>query len=268
VRHQEGAEPRYPIAKVDDPFPAWLDALETRHRQNLTFAEIRRALQALSSLYVERRDKLGSGTALEGAGKRAAFALFFGPLHFLLVREIVRAVAAAEPPLRSILDLGCGTGTAGAAWALETAGRASLEGVDRSAWAVAEARWTASRLGLRARFSTGDLVRARLRPAPDAILLAFAVNELRPEARAELLERLVIAHREGARVLVVEPLARRALTFWDEWSHRFAAAGGRADEWRFSVGLPPALRLLDKAAGLDHSVLTGRSLYLRPDRMP
>jgi len=251
---------------VDDPFPAWLGALEARHRQSLSFAEVRRALQALSSLYVERRDKLGSGAALEGAGKRAAFALFFGPLHFLLLREIVRALGAAERPPRTILDLGCGTGAAGAAWAFETAGRATLEGVDRSAWAVAEARWTASRLGLRARFSTGDLVRAPLRPAPDAVLLAFTVNEVRPEARAPLLERLLAAQGDGSRVLVVEPLARRALTFWDEWSRRFAAAGGRADEWRFSVALPPALRLLDKAAGLDHRVLTGRSLYLPPPR--
>lgn len=249
---------------MGDPFPVWLAALEARHGQRLTFAEIRRALQALSSLYVERRGRLASGSALEGAGKRAAFALFYGPLHFLLVREIVRALGAAAPPLRTILDLGCGTGAAGAAWALEAGGRATLEGVDRSAWAVAEARFTASQLGLRGRFATGDLTKARLRPAPEAILLAFAVNELRPEARDELLGGLLQGRREGARVLVVEPLARRALPFWAEWSRRFGAAGGRADEWRFPTTLPPILRRLDQAAGLDHRVLTGRSLYLPP----
>ena len=55
-------------SRVSDPFPAWFESLEARHRESLTFAEIRKGLQALSSLYVERREKLGKGAALEGAG--------------------------------------------------------------------------------------------------------------------------------------------------------------------------------------------------------
>ncbi len=100
-------------------YAAWVEALERRHRQSLTFPEVRRGLQALSSLYVERRGKLATGAALEGAGKRAAFALYYGPAHFLLVRAAVRALGAGAPALRTVLDLGCGTGAAGAAWALE-----------------------------------------------------------------------------------------------------------------------------------------------------
>ena len=50
--------------------------LEARHLSELTFAEVRRGLQALSSLYVERRERLADGAALDGAGKRAAFALY------------------------------------------------------------------------------------------------------------------------------------------------------------------------------------------------
>ena len=137
-----------------------------------------------------------------------------------------------------------------------------LEGTDRSGWAVQEARWNAGRLGLRARFAKGDLTRVPLHPAPGAILLAFTVNELPPVAQAEMRPRLLEAARAGSQVLVVEPLARRALTFWDDWSAAFVAAGGRADEWRFPAALPPTLKLLDKAAGLDHRTLTGRSLYL------
>ena len=103
--------------ETPDPLDSFHSALEARHLSELTFKEVRHALQALSSLYVERRERMADGAALDGAGKRAAFALYYGPMHFLLVREIVRALALRAP--RRILDLGCGTGTAGAAWALE-----------------------------------------------------------------------------------------------------------------------------------------------------
>jgi SAM-dependent methyltransferase len=212
---------------------------------------------------VERRGRLASGAVFDGAGKRAAFALFYGPLHFLLVREIVRALGAGDAPPATLLDLGCGTGTAGAAWALETGGRTALHGIDRNGWALGEARWNAARLGLKARFTSGDLVRATF-PTPGAVLLAFTVNELEDPPRSELLERLLAMGKGGGGVLVIEPLARGVAPWWDAWAGRFAAMGGRADEWRFKLALPPTLRLLDKAAGLDHHTLTGRSLYLAP----
>jgi SAM-dependent methyltransferase len=243
-----------------EAFDRWLGALETRHFAALTFPEVRRALQALSSLYVERRERLGRGAALEGAGKRAAFALFYGPLHFVLVREIVRALGAAEPPPRRILDLGCGTGAAGAAWAL--AAGAAVEGVDRSGWAVDEARWTLSTLGVHGAARQGDLVAAAVGGRDDALLAAFSVNELDEPARGSLLGRLLAAAQRGARVLVVEPLARRSLGWWAEWNNAFAARGGRADQWRFEVERPALVAKLDRAAGLDHRRLTGRSLWL------
>src|SRR4029453_3552578 len=99
----------------------WLAALEGRHLPNLTRPELTRALRALSSCYVERREKLTSGAALEGAGKRAAFALYYGPLHFMAGTAVVRATLAHEIPLHTIVDLGCGTGVAGAAWAVASA---------------------------------------------------------------------------------------------------------------------------------------------------
>ena len=49
-----------------NPVDSWLAALEARHLANLTRPELTRALRALSSCYVERRDKLTSGAALEG----------------------------------------------------------------------------------------------------------------------------------------------------------------------------------------------------------
>ena len=247
---------------MTDPAAGWLAALEKRHLAELTFQEVRRALQALSSLYVERRGRLGSGAALEGAGKRAAFALYYGPLHFLLVREIVRSLGAATPAPQRLLDLGCGSGVAGAAWAVEAGGRPSLEGVDRSAWAVQEARWTYARLGLRGRALRGDAASWAMPRPPAGAIAAFTLNELTDEARQGLRGRLLEAGKAGVRVLVVEPIARRSLPWWAEWSRAFVAAGGRDDEWRFPAALPDRVQLLGKAAGLDPRELTGRSLWL------
>lgn len=250
---------------ADDLFRAWFAALESRQLSRLTFTEVRRGLQALSSLYVERPRGLAAGTALDGAGKRAAFALFYAPLHFLLVREIVRMLGAAVPAPRVIADLGCGTGAAGAAWATQAAGGCQVTGVERSGWAVDEARWNYRLLGVRGRAIRGDVGRAVLPGPRGGIVAAFTVNELDEETRKLLLERLLAAARRRARVLVIEPIARRPFPWWDAWAEAILAAGGRADCWRFRVVLPDRLRLLDRAAGLDHRELTGRSLWLDGD---
>ncbi len=247
-----------------DPFSRWLAALQARHRANLTFAEVRRGLQALSSLYVERRGRIADGAALDGAGKRAAFALFLGPLHFLIVREVVRALRAADTAPDRIVDLGCGTGAAGAAWALEARPHPYVEGVDRSGWAAAEARWTLRSLGLRGSAVAGDLDRVHLPGRGGAVVAAFTANELDEARRDRLLVRLLDAGRAGARVLVVEPIARRAAPWWDRWAAAFRAAGGRDDEWRFPAELPERLAELDRAAGLDHRELLARSLWIGP----
>ena len=243
-----------------DPFAAHYAALEARHLSQLRFAEVRRALQALSSLYVERRGRMARGDAFGGAGKRAAFALYFGPLHFLLVREIVRALGPSLGRVRRILDLGCGTGAAGAAWALEQTPQAMVDGLDASGWAVAEARWTLRQLGLRGEVHRDDVTRGPWPQGPAGVLAAFTVNELGDPARACLLARLLEATRSGSAVLVVEPIARRVSPWWPEWAAAFRAAGGREDEWRFRPARPVTLALLAKAAGLDARELTGRSL--------
>ena len=245
-----------------DPFPAWFAALERRHLAGLTFQEVRRALQALSSCYVERRDRLSRGAALEGSGKRAAFALFYGPIHFLLVREVVRALGAASPSPARIVDLGCGTGAAGAAWALQAGGAPAIVGIDRSGWAAREAEWTYRALGLRGVVRRSGLERAPLAGKGEGTVVAFTVNEIEPGLRPRLLERLLLAAAGGARVLVVEPIARRGFPRWEDWSAGFRAAGGRDDCWRFPAHLPERLALLDRAAGMDHRELTGRSLWL------
>lgn len=241
---------------------AWLAALDARHLADLTPSETARALRALSSCYVERRSKLAKGGALDSAGKRAAFALFYAPVHYLVIREIVRALPPEARAVRKVLDVGCGTGAAGAAWAVE-AGASRISGLDLHPWAVAEANWTYRQFGLHGRATHGDIARARIQGEDGlGILAAYTVNELQNDARDALLDVLMRAAHRGARVLIAEPIARRMAAWWPAWERAFAAAGGRADEWRFPAALPDRQRSLARAAGLDPRELTARSLWI------
>jgi SAM-dependent methyltransferase len=246
----------------DDPFAHWIAALEAKHLAELTFPEVSRALRALSSTYVERRQKLAEGAALSGAGKRAAFALFYGPLHYLLLAHIVETLPGATSGSATLLDLGCGTGASGVAWARAFEKSPRVLGIDRHPWALGEAVETYRAFGIAATVRHGDIGRTSLPNGPAAILAAFAVNELPDAARDALLTRLVDRAARGDRVLVVEPLAGFVARWWKRWRDTFEAAGGRADEWRLRADLPPIVAKLDRAAGLNHREITGRSLWL------
>jgi SAM-dependent methyltransferase len=241
----------------------WVRALEQRHLADFRLPELTRALRALSSAYVERRHTVGRGGPLDSAGKRAAFALFYAPLHFLVVSHVIGSLGgAAEPAPSLILDIGCGTGAAGAAWAVAAGNAPRVTGLDRHPWAVEEARWTYRTLGLNGAAHQRDVNRLpRLQPG-NAAVVAYVLNELPPEIRTRLLEQLLTAAAQGVRVLILEPIARAIAPWWDAAAARAANAGGRADEWRFAVDLPPLLQTLDKAAGLDHRELTVRSIWL------
>ena len=253
-------------AAADTVFLEWVNALARRHLADLRPSDVRRGLQALSRGYVERRGPGGASrprAALDGRGKRAAFALFYGPLHFLVVRHVVGHLGLASRALERVVDLGCGSGAAGAAWALSLPRpRPRLSGVEASGWAADEARWTWRSLGLEGSVRAGDVCEARLPGRGAGIVAAWVVNELERAARDELLERLLDAASAGAALLVAEPIARRGISWWEGWAARFARAGGRADEWRFPVTLPEPLARLDRAAGLDHRELAARTLCL------
>ena len=247
---------------TDDRFAHWIAALEAKHLAELTFPEVSRALRALSSTYVERRQKLAQGAALSGAGKRAAFALFYGPLHHLLVSHIVENLPNASANVQTLLDLGCGTGASGAAWAAACAKPPRLVGIDRHPWAIGEAAATYRAFRIPATVRQGDIATAMLPKGPVSILAAFTMNELGDAERDALLARLVERGAQGDRVLIVEPLAGFVARWWNRWRETFEAAGGRADEWRLRTELPPIVAKLDRAAGLNHREITGRSLWL------
>ena len=242
----------------------FFEALEARHLANLTFTEVRKGLQALSSLYVERRDRIAQGAALDGAGKRAAFAMYYGPQHLLAVREIARRLELRiRHPL--VVDLGCGTlsAAAGVALAAREAGQpAEILGVEKNGWAAGEARFTMTALGLRGRIVRQPLESFALPERVGAVVAAYTINELSEPARLRWHGLLLAAADAGVRVLVVEPLSRKSAPWWPEWRAAVLERGGREDEWRLAWKPPERLRLLAKAAGLIPRELLVRSLSL------
>jgi hypothetical protein len=249
----------------DDLLASWLASLERSHLGDLTISEVARALRALSSCYVERRSRLAEGGALETRGKRAAFALFYGPMHFLVTREVLSALPSALASIDDIVDLGCGTGAAGAAWAIYSGARA-IRGYDRHPWAIHEANATYRHFRLEGRAQQRDITKPSAPPlrirAGAGLIAAYTANELSAEGRSFMLSELLSARERGARVIVIEPIARRSAPWWEGWRSSFEAAGGRADEWRFRIDLPPTQQLLARSAGLAPQELTARSLFL------
>lgn len=239
----------------------WFSALQARHLAELEWAEVTRALRALSSAYVQRRNRLSAGAALDGRGKRAAFALFYGPLHFAAVWSVIdalRAGGSAPGSSPSIVDAGCGTGAAGAAWTLATAGSTKVLGLDVHPWAVTEAAWTYRFFGLDARAARGDVATARPDPG-SAIVAAYTLNELDDAAREKVVARAMAG---GGELLVVEPIARGITPWWDAVARDVIARGGRSDDWKLPLDMPERWRLLDRAAGFRRDHLSARSLWL------
>ena len=99
--------------------------------------------------------------------------------------------------------------------------------------------------------------------ATTALVAGYVLNEL-PETVRRGVEVQIVAHAaQGARVLILEPIARGITPWWDETAARMATVGGRADEWRFRAEVPDLVARLGKAAGLDY-----RELRLTDDLVP
>ena len=238
---------------------AFLQQLEQRHLADLQFSEVTRALRALSSAYVERRETaLAQHKALDGAGKRAAFALYYGPIHFLLVQHIARELGLVVER-GTVVDLGCGTGVAGAAVGSSAIEPVSVLGIDTHPWTLDEARFTYRAFGLRSDVRRGHAARTRFPADTSLVVAAFVVNELKDADRNALLTTL---ESVKAPVLIIEPISQRISPWWDAWAAAFQKRGGRADEWRARIDPPPIVKRLSKAAGLRPEVLTARSLFL------
>ena len=234
----------------------------------LTFSEIRRGVQALSRRYVEREP----GDALGSSAKRAAFATYFAALHLATAYGVVRALPpAALAGVRRIVDLGAGSGAVGAGVALALGSPLpALLALDRSGFALAEARRTYAAFGLR-----GETQRAQL-PAgsskltrSDLVVAGWFLNECDDAVRERMLAVLERGLDSGARVLVLEPLSGRVVPWWDEAAARFAARGLATGAVRWQMLRPAWVAQMDKAARLDHRELGARVLLgtARADRL-
>src|SRR5205085_7670870 len=118
------------------------------------------------------------------------FAMYFGPLHFLLVREIIRALDARVPSGMTLVDLGCGTGVAGAAWATSALLTSKVIGIDRHPWVLGECKCTYRELGVQGATKSADVATVKL-PQRTAVIAAFTINELDPAVRERFRNRFL-----------------------------------------------------------------------------
>jgi SAM-dependent methyltransferase len=268
VRNLGPTQP-YLTGGLRDAFDAWLAGAVDRHTAGLAFREVRKGAQALSWLYVERRGEVDLAThTIDGRGKRAALCTYYAPLHFVTAHHALAAVDLARLGVaRRLFDLGAGTGATGAAVA-RALDLADATAIDRSGFALAEARRTYAAFGLLARTVRGRLPAVLPRAeAGDVWVLGWSANEMTERERDQLLERLVRAIGFGARVVLLEPLAGTVVPWWPVWRDALASIGVAELECKVPVALPEWIARLDKASGLDHRVL-GARLLLGPCEAP
>jgi len=250
---------RLPAAR-EERFAAWLGAVSDPGP--LRFPEVRRGVQALSARYVERRGRPAGIGSLDGAGVRAAFVSYYAPLHFLAAHHT--AAALPRPWLagvRRVVDVGAGTGAVGAALSL-VAGDAPVLALDRAGWALSEARRSFALLGVPGRTRAASLPGGLPRlGADDLVTAGWVLNELPAEVRERVVRAFERALAAGARLLVLEPLARAIAPWWTDLAARLAGLGVVATEFKWPIERPAWIEKLDVASGLDHREIGARVLW-------
>ena len=248
----------------------WLNERIRLAEEDLEFREIRKGVQAIHADYLGRLSGRELGKrALDGRGKRAAFATFYAAIHHATVQEwLVREPAFMRIPPKRIVDLGCGTGAVGTAVA-RSLGETSPEllGLDCSTWAVAETRSTYQLFGLQGQSRRATLPGGMPRTgAGDLIVAGWSINELKDDARNGLLGELERAIKRGAYLLIFEPISQKICPWWSGWTRTLAPYGGRDSFEKFNWERPEWIRKMDKAAKMNHHILSARILNVALDR--
>lgn len=261
----------YASGTVRDAFDDWLADVVARHGEQLTFTEIRKGVQALSTLYVERhREGRLAARSVDGLGKRAGLATYYAALHFLTTIHAVEMVGDELAAPARILDLGCGTGAVGAAAALGLGGAAPprIVGIDRSGWALDEARKTWESFGLLGQTERTDLPHGMPKPVRgDLVCCGWFLSELGEDERQTMLRRFRSAIRRGVQLLILEPLSTKTSPWWAEWAASLTGGGIRDELVRVAIKRPRFIADMDKAAHLDHQLI-GARVFVGPAVAP
>jgi SAM-dependent methyltransferase len=182
------------------------------------------------------------------------------PLYDELIAEAARAVDYAARPLRTVVDLGIGTGALARA-CLERAPRVRVWGIDADPEMMAIARKRLGRLARRVTMTTGSFIDETLPPC-DAMVASYSLHHIRtPREKLAFYRRCHRALRPGG-VLVSGDCApastargfARDLEIW--FAHLGRTFGSRArgrrvyESWADQdtyLPLADEIRLLERA---------------------
>ena len=182
------------------------------------------------------------------------------PLYDELVAEVARALGHAARPVRTVIDLGIGTGALARA-CLERAPGTRVWGIDADPDMMAIARTRLGRLLPRVTMTRGSFLDQALPPC-DAIVASYSLHHIRtPRAKLAFYRRCYRALRPGG-VLINGDCApastprgfARDLDLW--FAHLGKTFGGRArgrrvyESWADEdvyVPLADEIRLLERA---------------------
>lgn len=182
------------------------------------------------------------------------------PLYDELIAEVARALGHAGRPVKTVVDLGIGTGALARA-CLEAAPGARVWGIDADQDMMAIARSRLGRLSRRTTMKTGSFLDEALPPC-DAIVASYALHHIRTtRAKLAFYRRCYRALRPGG-VLINGDCApattprgfARDLDIW--FAHLGKTFGGRAggrrvyESWADEdtyVPLAEEVRLLQRA---------------------
>jgi SAM-dependent methyltransferase len=118
------------------------------------------------------------------------------PLYDELIHEASRALALARRPIRTLVDLGIGTGALARA-SLSMAPRARIWGIDADDTMMTIARRRLGRRAQRVRFVHGSFLTEALPPC-DAIVASYALHHIRTRrAKIAFYRRCFAALRPG-----------------------------------------------------------------------
>ena len=253
----------YLTGKIRERFDAWHEGNVERYAGELSFTEIRKGVQTLDRIYAHAPASAAAyARCLDGRGKRGAQACYFAAVHFMIASHALEMLGTGiVTPAERLIDLGCGTGATSAAIAANLDYPPQIVGIDRSAWALDEARRTWSSFGLNSRTRRANLPDTVPRGGLGDVLAAgWIVSELAAEERRALLLRLQATLRKDGKIFVIQPFSPSLSPWWNEWADALAPWGVRDEVIRVSIQRPVWIQEMDTAAKLDHQVLSARIL--------